>query len=198
MCRSIIAILYLNGHPFFATSSWSLISVPLTKIIEAITSVAFVGFSVQGLISRIIYASTPFYFQSKLLYFTSPEGKHNDTATLHQFKIVPVCLVQMGKPKLRLADLAAGFCSKTVTVCLISKGNGAFWMEVAISWDATISHHPGLPLLCRVSVATRLRGMLTRGREEGKCQITMFMNLLPCQCWHKKNQFHLHPISWQA
>lgn len=25
-----------------------------------------------------------------------------------------------------------------------------------------------------------------RGREEGKCRITIFMNLLPCQCWHKK------------
>lgn len=101
----------------------------------------------------------------------------------------------MGKSKLHLADLAAGFCSKTVTVCLISKGNGAFQMEVAISWDATISHHPGLPLLCRVSAATR-------GREKGKCQITIFMNLLPRQCWWKKkkwkNQFHLHPISWQA
>lgn len=122
-----------------------------------------------------------FKFHSKLLYFTSPDGRHKDTTTLHLFRIGPVCLVQMGKSKLHLADLAAGFCSKTVTVCLISKGNGAFQMEVAISWDATISHHPGLPLLCRVSVATR-------GREKGKCQITIFMSLLPRECWRKKKK----------
>lgn len=50
------------------------------KVIEAIFSVAFVGFSVQDLTSRLS-------FQSKLLYVTSPEGKLKHTTSLRRVKI---------------------------------------------------------------------------------------------------------------
>lgn len=116
MCRSIIAVLYLSGHSLFATSSWSLISVPLTKVIEAIFSVAFVGFSVQGSSSRLANAPTPFHFQSKLLYVTSPEGKHKGAS--HRSWTVPPCLGQMRKIQTPSCRSHGGFLLETLTVCL--------------------------------------------------------------------------------
>lgn len=63
-----------------------------------------------------------------------------------------------GKKTLQTRDFALH--RHCAFVCWISKGNGAFWMEVA-----TISDHPGL---CRVRAAARPRGVLTSGARRGQ------------------------------